>query len=996
MKLRGKVLTSLIIVFVALFAVTSVINVKAANKKKTTKPVEVITDCKESEADLIKKYDPELIYYESSKTWKIKINGNALAKDKTYPRFEITKINGKTTGDYIGNTVYHGTQGELSGLKLNFEKEKTGKSIKIEMKTTQDAKCTKSVTIRLSAEGGYEPKKGKGSTTAIQGSKRKPDTSTSVTCDDSKDYSAQKTFEQRFCYAKKRGKEQHNFTSKVVGTGEEAKINTTSTLKCSPTVVTKEDVKKGTNAKDFTSYDLEDGYTNISWYYATHTTKNAETTEYRYHYYPNGSGKWTTSNGGYKKEVVGCDIKCEEAVKVLYYPPQDSIGGFCFEYKVKIESYVSCGIANAKELEKKRPDINDYDWCTPAPICYHSGANGVTSYRQGGPNEDYEECINACDGGKYTQECSTKCYNEVYKGSIANKTSATDNIVPTQMGKKSSKTTTKARKKSTTSSYKQAADKKLKNGAKEPFYYFSGGSIHFNQTYNGSVPNGGYKYGIGFWYKDGGWGCCGPYTWVKDGIPRGSGCTDSCHWYGCSKGEYLNEKDGNSSVKNLDSDFKKNTEEYEKLLDRCESHATCTKKTATFQMKVDYTEKETGTKVTVNFPYDVHNTSKIDKLESNGGNTSCSESEAQVLSRTACEKVNKKIKSKLSDKTIDNEFNRQKLAKCNNNSILIDYFGCYVGCASRSDYMAEMTFPGSWLLDKTNEVSYDYNHNSKDDLFIDKRFCLPINVKDVNSKWWLWRKQKRAIDSGSTVTSSVSKEYNDKCTTNMTDTTNGSVTTNTSSYDWNIHTFIKEFGMYGWDINVDCFYATNSDPTGNNHNHAKDNNGKCTNAECCTDGANYQARSVDLTNLFPDEEGTPGSSRDAGFNWTSDATTTSGMFGSMGMNPEQLANKIQQRGEKIYNGKDQLDYEFELTPQTLAQIKSKSNKYTDWQGDYTFYDKNGNSIENTKQNANKIVYSVYESKFLKGLSSARKEYVKANALKCNNVKGRNACESFFG
>ena len=69
---------------------------------------------------------------------------------------------------------------------------------------------------------------------------------------------------------------------------------------------------------------------------------------------------------------------------------------------------------------------------------------------------------------------------------------------------------------------------------------------------------------------------------------------------------------------------------------------------------------------------------------------------------------------------------------------------------------------------------------------------------------------------------------------------------------------------------------------------------------------------------------------------------------------------------------------------------------SDWQGNYTFYDKNGNSIDNTKQNANKIVYSVYESSFLKGLSSARKEYVKANALKCNNVKGRNACESFFG
>jgi len=108
-----------------------------------------------------------------------------------------------------------------------------------------------------------------------------------------------------------------------------------------------------------------------------------------------------------------------------------------------------------------------------------------------------------------------------------------------------------------------------------------------------------------------------------------------------------------------------------------------------------------------------------------------------------------------------------------------------------------------------------------------------------------------------------------------------------------------------------------------------------------------------------------------------------------------LANKIQQRGEKVYDSDDQLDYEFELTPQALAEIKGSASKYTDWAGDWTFYDKNGNKVENTKENSDKIVYSVYQSNFIKKLKS-KKKYVDSNALKCNNVKGRNQCESFFG
>ena len=43
-------------------------------------------------------------------------------------------------------------------------------------------------------------------------------------------------------------------------------------------------------------------------------------------------------------------------------------------------------------------------------------AQGKLQYvlHQGGPNEDFEACINECDGGKYTPKCSNTCYEKIY------------------------------------------------------------------------------------------------------------------------------------------------------------------------------------------------------------------------------------------------------------------------------------------------------------------------------------------------------------------------------------------------------------------------------------------------------------------------------------------------------------------------------------------------------------------------------------------------------
>lgn len=39
---------------------------------------------------------------------------------------------------------------------------------------------------------------------------------------------------------------------------------------------------------------------------------------------------------------------------------------------------------------------------------------GPGSSAQSGPNEDFDNCVKTCDGGKYSQNCINSCYNEVY------------------------------------------------------------------------------------------------------------------------------------------------------------------------------------------------------------------------------------------------------------------------------------------------------------------------------------------------------------------------------------------------------------------------------------------------------------------------------------------------------------------------------------------------------------------------------------------------------
>ncbi|HIT22437.1 MAG TPA: hypothetical protein IAB56_05705 [Candidatus Scybalousia intestinigallinarum] len=49
--------------------------------------------------------------------------------------------------------------------------------------------------------------------------------------------------------------------------------------------------------------------------------------------------------------------------------------------------------------------------------CTYDENNGPGEGGQGGPNDDFDACVSSCDGGKYTQSCINSCYNTVYDNS---------------------------------------------------------------------------------------------------------------------------------------------------------------------------------------------------------------------------------------------------------------------------------------------------------------------------------------------------------------------------------------------------------------------------------------------------------------------------------------------------------------------------------------------------------------------------------------------------
>ena len=576
----------------------------------------------------------------------------------------------------------------------------------------------------------------------------------------------------------------------------------------------------------------DDYYVNKDYYYA----KEEETTEFTYEYNYTSGNKVTETAGS-------CTRTCEESVVVEYGPPVAKKAGLCFEYKVKVTSRVICQTAN----KLQPPETKTI--CTPTPYC-----NQISGHtHQGGPTEEFEKCINSCDGGKYTQACSNKCYKEVYEEDMKDADPLAikygDETVAQKMWSASFP-------------------------GYEGRYEWSNGKI----VWKGS--------GYARWYKEfedsrtqAEHGDYNVYSgFKKNDYGGGNHCQDNCYWSGCSANSYLNaEEAAKDTVENLNK--------YNSAIAECKASASCTTKTAYFDISTDYLHDVNGKEVkeTVKFPIDTTN--------------------------------NKATLPSGEDKETSQPTGTEIFLPDTNE---IGYAGCYDKTSEKNWYQAEWSFPGTWINNKTGDISYVDKSKTQGWHYKEDKFCIPLDAKSVNTVWWEW------------------SEVNKNCYTKDIGET----------IDYNIHASTTDFGYFGWNFDFECFYAIRNEVCDLNEKGCCDcvpGEAECPDSSTSTDNDNddgkkttklrdFAFRIVDTTELFPESENKTennqttidNTGRQPGYNWSLDASVVPALQAKNAnyyINPLELINTIQQRGTSIYNGDKYIDYKFVLDNEALAKIR---------------------------------------------------------------------------
>ena len=651
---------------------------------------------------------------------------------------------------------------------------------------------------------------------------------------------------------------------------------------------------------------------------------------------------------GTKTTPISCKVTCEEVVTVEYGPPVATKAGLCFEYKIRVTSRVNC---HSNSNIPKPPKYTGY--CTPTPSCAIkvSRAKKLTgTHRQGGPSEDFDACVKKCDKGKYTDKCSIKCYKEVYMKSLS-KSTGTEISYDTNSSAEVEQTANKGAKYGF-----------LCNDYKQIYWY--NGNNNFENTkiidfVEKPVTNrkAGHDPRDPRWYWGIKGGLASRYGCYKNtGIPAACGCKEKCLWVGCTGDKYLNPADphkvkGSSSnvdyiVGNGVSDYKKNVEAYNTLKKECKKQAICKTETSEYTISVKYNDKW------YNFPSGKSNTGTL-PVTGNGtfikGKTNNQTPNGVVQLVGGCYKY---------DDTIIKSTDKYK----------------------ESLYQTEWTFPGTWLNNKTGELSY----TPKGSGYVEKKnkFCLPLNQQNVNSKWWNYYYTKKMSGLNSSVSSGTAFDQEcvkkSGCNWKVNDV-------NTSDINWNIIGETKKFGYYDWHINVKCFYATNNnicDPLGK---------GNVSNDKCKS-GNKKIIRTVDLKQLFPAGQTTDASNpakttRNPGYNWSVYATDTKTTSAKSRQNtgadfdskPSAYTRWVQKKNYKIYSDR-YLDYQVDLTREKIRTIK---NQMKNGNINYSAYSSTINEVEGD------VIH--YKSSFLRNVVGATVPKYES-ALRCNNMKNYNEAE----
>ena len=677
-----------------------------------------------------------------------------------------------------------------------------------------------------------------------------------------------------------------------------------------------------------------------------------KSTEYQYvnkHKYTaveKTSKEYKTSKGN----TYTCNKTCTEVLTVEYGPPVASIAGLCFEYKVRVTSEVTCQTTGTGTP----PNPDEYKYCEPIPQC--RSQSGLTTIPDAGPNEDFDNCINTCDNGKYTQKCINKCYKQVYTDNNSSLLSYTDKLEATELDScnellnKNYPNATDLSKLVTSTSYdknKCYGKYTWSNGkiiwqqgkgghwAEYARYYLSSPSKaqetinhdQLNVSYNAgkkvknerryySPTSGGFK----------------TWTFYKTdaGATGGATCDYSCSYVGCSSNDKLNPDD-------VTGDYEKDMGIYEQFINECTAEASCSTKTAEFTIKVN-------------------NKTKDKPNDANWINYNA----ATLTNTTSAVDIN------------------------DESNIILNRSGCYGEKINKNNYMTEWSFPGTWVNNKTGEISYKEKEGTTWHKKTDK-FCTSLNSADVNVGWWYYgamkalgksddESKKNAVTGETMTDEQLKAAVTEK---NIVATVAEKKTDNKDFDDLE-----GAFGHFHWKIEVKCFYALYDTATipcaDNDPSCPPDSDDSCIEPDCTIPdpAQRYRIRTVDTADLFPSAEGKDTTDpsktgRTPGFNWTVNATNLKNK--NYIIAPSALLTEIQEKERKGETYSDaNLEYEFELDRTALSAIRkhTTSGNYTNFTGNFTIV--NG--------------VSVYNSSLFRGTGSTldSKYVIKKGILGCNN------------
>lgn len=601
-----------------------------------------------------------------------------------------------------------------------------------------------------------------------------------------------------------------------------------------------------------------------------------------------------------KQETVSttCKKTCKERVTVEYGPPVATKAGMCFEYKVKVSSKVACKTEFTGTMPKPETVCNIY------PVC---NAKAVVS-TQAGPDEEFDSCIDKCDNGNYTQKCINKCYKEVYENVNNKKLSyETEKNVQTKFLSE----TPEGYEKTTNYFCSKDNDKLKKRDGPETDP--TAVDNNFNDLYNAIRSGELYK------AKD-----C-KYIKMQNKTEDGKtsfewNCkntsnnynTYSAYWYELGAYYFYNSTKAKQTVqsiaKNCSGELRtstinpnkttyvsyyidKNGFKRARYRDGTNCDDTC-------YWTTDDDNDCWADKADRDNKYKKDLEDYINKKNECTAAASCSTSTATftISANNVTETENNKSIFKAS---IDKNGKEQDISPAGLSPI-IDKGGCYNSNQSSKDtYMTEWSFPGSWRNNKNGTISQTQPSTTNGWSQIPNYFCTSLNSNPVNSAWWNWAQNTKL----------ASKEnYEDKTLTYR----------NTTDITYNIKANTTDFGYFNWNISIQCFYAI-PDATYTCTENCDDD---CIGSNCDTGAElDYQARSVDNDDLFPDssrKDETTGN-KYIGFNWTSAANENTGDT-IYEIKPAELLEDIQKN--EVYTN-DKLEYSFVLGRTQLNKLRGE-------------------------------------------------------------------------